>query len=80
MTTTAGVREEAPTERTPDDGCRQLVAGRLEALRAEYDKSQTMLAELERQEAFLRERLLMLRGAVQALEDLRGELEGSGVG
>jgi predicted nuclease with TOPRIM domain len=53
---------------------RQAVERRLAALRAEYETGQLKLAEIERQEAFLRERLLMLRGAVQALDDLQAEL------
>jgi hypothetical protein len=53
---------------------RHALEQRLAALRGEYDTGQATLAELERQEAFLRERLLMLRGAVQALDDLHTEL------
>jgi predicted nuclease with TOPRIM domain len=56
------------------DRVRAALEQRLAGLRAEYETGQAKLAELERQEAFLRERLLMLRGAVQALDDLQGEL------
>jgi hypothetical protein len=53
---------------------RQALEQRLAALRTEYETGQGRLAEIERQDAFLRERLLMLRGAIQALDDLRAEL------
>ncbi|HVQ90013.1 MAG TPA: hypothetical protein VMU51_03165 [Mycobacteriales bacterium] len=53
---------------------RQLIADRLAALRTEYELGQARLREVEQQEAFLRERLLMLRGAIQAVEELDTEL------
>jgi predicted nuclease with TOPRIM domain len=46
---------------------------RLEHLREEFEAGQARLRDLEVQEAFLRERLLMLRGAIQVLEELRTE-------
>jgi hypothetical protein len=49
---------------------------RLAVLRSEFDNGQARLQELERQEAFLRERLLMLRGAIQAFDELHAELDG----
>lgn len=58
------------------DPARQVVERRLAALRAEYETGQATLAEIERQQAFLRERLLMLRGAIQAFDDLHTELTG----
>ena len=58
---------------------RQTVERRLAALRTEYETGQVGLAELERQAAFLRERLLMLRGAIQAFDDLQAELGRSDV-
>jgi predicted nuclease with TOPRIM domain len=66
----------------PDGAARVRAAleQRLAGLRAEYETGQAKLAELERQEAFLRERLLMLRGAVQALDDLHAELGAPGSG
>jgi hypothetical protein len=57
---------------------RHAVERRLAALRAEYETGQVRLADVERQEAFLRERLLMLRGAIQAFDDLQAELGSSG--
>jgi prefoldin subunit 5 len=53
------------------------IEGRLEQLRQEFDAGQARLRELETQEAFLRERLLMLRGAIQVLEELRTEHGGA---
>ena len=58
----------------PDGGGQALVERRLVALRGEFENGQARLLELERQEAFLRERLLMLRVAIQALDDLQSEL------
>ena len=49
---------------------------RLGALRTEFEADQTALQKLETQAAYLRERLLMLKGAIQVLEQLRAELEG----
>jgi hypothetical protein len=49
-------------------------------LRQELEAGQTRLRELEVEQAFLHERLLMLKGAIQALdqlgEDLRTEPDG----
>jgi predicted nuclease with TOPRIM domain len=67
----------SPTDgRRTDDpqSPRALVAERLAALRAEFEAGQARLREVEQQEAFLRERLLMLRGAVQAVEQLHADL------
>ncbi|MEN3360500.1 MAG: hypothetical protein V7637_4482 [Mycobacteriales bacterium] len=65
---------EAGAEAAGADRVRAVVEQRLAGLRAEYEAGQAKLGELERQEAYLRERLLMLRGAVQALDDLHAEL------
>jgi predicted nuclease with TOPRIM domain len=56
------------------DRTHAVIEARLELLHAEYETAQVRLAEVERQEAYLRERLLMLRGAIQAVDDLRSEL------
>jgi predicted nuclease with TOPRIM domain len=48
---------------------------RLGTLRTEFEADQTALQKLETQAAFLRGRLLMLKGAIQVLEQLRAELE-----
>jgi predicted nuclease with TOPRIM domain len=53
----------------------QQLDERLGALRTEFESDQAALQKLETQAAFLRERLLMLKGAIQVLEQLRAELE-----
>ena len=42
---------------------------RLEALRAEFESGQKMLAETDAQQATLRETLLRIAGAIQVLEE-----------
>ncbi len=42
---------------------------RLQALKQEYEAGQKMLAELERQQAGLRDTMLRISGAVQVLEE-----------
>jgi hypothetical protein len=61
-----------------DGGAAPLIGQRLAALRSEFENGQARLLDLERQEAFLRERLLMLRGAIQALDELQVELADAG--
>lgn len=46
---------------------------RLHELRAEYDKGQQTLAELESQAASVRATLLRISGAVQVLQEALGE-------
>lgn len=46
---------------------------RLSELRAEYDKGQTTLQDLESQAANLRATLLRISGAVQVLQETLGE-------
>jgi hypothetical protein len=71
----AGTPETAPAgPGGAPESASALVERRLAALRGEYDNGQARLAELELQEARLRERLLMLRGAIQALDGLQGDL------
>ncbi|HEX6673744.1 MAG TPA: hypothetical protein VF486_01780 [Actinomycetes bacterium] len=53
---------------------RQQLQLRLAALREEFEAGQARLRDLEVEQAFLRERLLMLKGAIQALEQLGEEL------
>ncbi len=48
---------------------------RLEALKAEYEAGQKMLADLEARQATLRETLLRIAGAVQVLEEELGKTE-----
>jgi hypothetical protein len=43
---------------------------RLQALKAEFEAGQKMLADLEAQQARLRETLLRISGAIQVLEEL----------
>ncbi len=49
------------------------VRQRLEELRAEYDKGQTALKDLEAQAGSLRATLLRISGAVQVLQETLGE-------
>jgi hypothetical protein len=51
----------------------EQVAGRLAQLRTEFEAGHSKLTQLEAQETFLRERLLMLKGAIQVLEELQAE-------
>jgi hypothetical protein len=53
------------------------VRARLEELRAEYDKGQKALQDLESQAGSLRATLLRISGAVQALQETLGE-DGAG--
>jgi len=53
------------------------VRQRLQELRAEYDKGQKTLQELESQAGNLRATLLRISGAVQALQETLGE-DGTG--
>jgi prefoldin subunit 5 len=49
---------------------REQVEQRVSELRAEQQKGQQMLAELEAKEAELRQTLLRISGAIQVLEEL----------
>ena len=49
------------------------VRRRLEELRAEYDKGQTTLQDLESQAGNLRATLLRISGAMQVLQETLGE-------
>jgi prefoldin subunit 5 len=49
---------------------REQVERRVSELKAEQQKGQQMLAELEGQEAELRQTLLRISGAIQVLEEL----------
>ena len=53
---------------------------RLTELRAEYDKGQQTLHELESQAANLRATLLRISGAVQVLQEARDEPSADGTG
>jgi hypothetical protein len=44
----------------------------------EFESDQAALQKLETQASFLRERLLMLKGAIQVLEELRAEVDDAG--
>ncbi len=48
---------------------------RLGALKAEHETGQKMLADLETQQATLRETLLRIAGAIQVLEEELGQKE-----
>lgn len=47
-----------------------LLANRLQTLREEFDKGQRQLEQLERQRQDVRDTLLRISGAIQALEEL----------
>ena len=49
---------------------RQQLEQRLTALKAEYEAGQKMLADLEAQQANLRNTLLRISGAIQVLEEM----------
>lgn len=48
---------------------------RLQALKTEYEAGQKMFADLERQQANLRDTLLRISGAIQILEETLAEAE-----
>lgn len=52
---------------------------RLAELRAEFDKGQRALADLEAEQAALREQMLRIAGAIKVLQELLEE-EGTGDG
>lgn len=54
---------------------REQLGRRLQELKREYDAGQQALAELERQQAQLRETVLRISGAVQVLEEELGRAE-----
>jgi hypothetical protein len=47
-----------------------LLEDRLVALKAEYETGQKMMADLESQQAHLKQTLLRISGAIQVLEEL----------
>lgn len=49
---------------------REQVSKRLGELKDEFESGQAKLREVERQEAYLRETLLRISGAIQVLEEL----------
>jgi len=54
---------------------REQLERRVSELKAEQQKGQQMLAELEGREAELRQTLLRITGAIQVLEELLAEAE-----
>jgi predicted nuclease with TOPRIM domain len=49
---------------------REQIEQRIKELKAEFEAGQKMLADLETQQARIRETMLRISGAVQALEEL----------
>lgn len=56
---------------------KERLQGRLDELKAEFEKGQTQLRELEAQETQLRQTLLRISGAIQVLEEELSKTEGS---
>ncbi len=54
------------------------IESRLAELRAERERGEEMLAELQARQNGLRETLLRISGAIQVLEELAGEQEAPG--
>ncbi len=54
---------------------REQLQTRLAELRREFETGQTKLKELEQQQAYLRETLLRISGAIQILEELLASAE-----
>jgi prefoldin subunit 5 len=59
-----------PQERDP---VQDQITARLEELKRDLSIGEAQLLELERQQAILRETLLRISGAIQVLEELRGD-------
>ena len=50
---------------------RETIEARLAELRAERDRGEEMLAEMQQRQAALRDTLLRIHGAIQVLEELQ---------
>ncbi|HWK88590.1 MAG TPA: hypothetical protein VNP72_01295 [Longimicrobium sp.] len=60
---------------------RDKLKERVDALKAEFEQGEKMMAELQRKQAELRDTLLRISGAIQVLEEALGqEPEGGDVG
>lgn len=57
---------------------REQIESRLAELRGDYQLGQARLAELDREQAALRETLLRINGAMQVLEELLGQVRTNG--
>ena len=57
---------------------REQIETRLGVLKQELDKGQTELQKVERQEAYLREMILRISGAIQVLEELLAQSKPAG--
>lgn len=54
----------------------ERIEARLAELRAEREKGEEMLAELQQRQAALRDTLLRIQGAIQVLEELKPDQDG----
>jgi predicted nuclease with TOPRIM domain len=52
---------------------REQILGRLASLRKEFEAGQARLRELETEQAYVRETMLRISGAIQVLEEVVGE-------
>jgi predicted nuclease with TOPRIM domain len=57
---------------------REQVLSRLAALKAEFEAGQTRLREVDAEQAYLRETMLRISGAIQVLEELMGNTKSGG--
>ncbi|HEX5869037.1 MAG TPA: hypothetical protein VFY65_01405 [Longimicrobium sp.] len=59
---------------------RETIEARLAELRAERDRGEEMLAEMQQRQAALRDTLLRIQGAIQVLEEMQQQSGGGEAG
>lgn len=57
----------------------RMLAGRIEALRAEYEKVRTHVSDLERERRLAEHQALRIGGAIRALSELLGDGDATSV-